>query len=97
MLCMYITQVTGTRRSPLQRNVHGSVNNVCVGKRASLDPHFFETTTDACDDVGLFRAGSGVVYAWRIDDHHTLPFDLGLDDVDIAGTRLQTVADLLLL
>jgi len=40
---------------------------------------------DACENIGLFHVGAGVVDAWAVDDHNGLAANLGFDDADLAS------------
>jgi len=54
-------------------------------------------TGNICEDIGLSHARTSVVNTRSINDHNGFPANLGLDDTDLAGARLETLADLLLL
>ena len=57
--------------------------------------HCFEATGNGYEEVGLFYARTCVVNAWRIDDHDRFPANNGLQNTNLAGTRLETLADIL--
>jgi len=52
--------------------------------------------SNARKNFGLCHAGASVVDARGVDDHDALSANLGLNDVDIAGARVNVSADLLL-
>ena len=40
---------------------------------------------DTCEDIGLLHTGSGIVDAWRVQDHNPFSADFGLDVINLAS------------
>jgi len=53
--------------------------------------------SDVYKDIGLFFAGVGVVNAGGINDDNAFSVNRSFDNANIAGTRLKTLADFLVL
>jgi len=69
-----------------------------LGKNiAEPDSHDGKIFGDARENIELFNAGASTVDTWRVDDHDASPSNRGLDDVDLAGARLEPLANHLLL
>ena len=49
------------------------------------------------ENIGLSHARASIVDTRGIDDHNGLSTNVGLDNTDLAGARLEALADLLLL
>ena len=61
------------------------------------DSHESKPIGDAYENIRIFPAAMSVIDARGVDDEDGRSADLGLDDTDFTGTRLEAPADFLLL
>jgi len=83
--------------SPVNRIDFIQPSNLSSRARSSTASHDAKMFCNAHKDIGLFYAGASVINAWRVDDYDTFSANLGLENSNFDGARLEAPADLLLL